>query len=151
VRQEVESLVATDFDPLFVHDANRRMNPEWKFECIAHNIIDEPLCREFDGAYALDVIEHIDPANEDRFIANIVRSIGPHGVCIVGAPSLESQAYASPGSKAGHINCKSALELRNLMLGHFHNVFMFSMNDEVVHTGYFKMAHYLFALGCAKR
>jgi hypothetical protein len=33
----------------------------------------------------------------------------------------------------------------------FHNVFMFSMNDEVVHTGYHKMAHYLFALCCGKR
>ena len=30
----------------------------------------------------------------------------------------------------------------------FHNVFVFSMNDEVVHTGYFPMAHYLLALGC---
>jgi hypothetical protein len=28
---------------------------------------------------------------------------------------------------------------------------MFSMNDEVVHTGYHKMAHYLFALCCHKR
>jgi hypothetical protein len=28
---------------------------------------------------------------------------------------------------------------------------MFSMNDEVVHTGYHKMAHYLFALCCEKR
>jgi hypothetical protein len=30
----------------------------------------------------------------------------------------------------------------------FHNVFVFSMNDEVVHTGYSPMAHYLLALGC---
>jgi hypothetical protein len=28
---------------------------------------------------------------------------------------------------------------------------MFSMNDEVVHTGYHKMAHYLFAVCCGRR
>jgi len=28
----------------------------------------------------------------------------------------------------------------------FHNMFMFSMNDEVVHTGYHAMAHYNLAL-----
>ncbi len=28
----------------------------------------------------------------------------------------------------------------------FHAVFMFSMNDEVVHTGYYKMAHYILAV-----
>jgi hypothetical protein len=32
------------------------------------------------------------------------------------------------------------------MQQYFDHVFMFSMNDEVVHTGYFPMAQYLFAL-----
>jgi hypothetical protein len=38
---------------------------------------------------------------------------------------------------------------RRLTQKYFHNVFMFSMNDEVVHTGYHKMAHYLVAIGCS--
>ena len=67
-------------------------------------------------------------------------------VMILGMPSLESQAYASPGSKAGHINCKTAPDLKALMEQFFHTVFMFSMNDEVVHTGYHKMAHYILAV-----
>jgi len=33
----------------------------------------------------------------------------------------------------------------------FHNVFIFSMNDEVVHTGFHKMANYVFAIGAGKR
>jgi hypothetical protein len=41
-------------------------------------------------------------------------------------------------------------ELKKTMQRHFHNVFMFSMNDEVVHTGFHPMAHYLFAV-CAGR
>ena len=66
-------------------------------------------------------------------------------------PSLESQRYASPPSKAGHINCKQAGELKSLLERHFDNVFVFSMNDEVVHTGYYAMAHYYFALCCGRR
>ena len=53
-------------------------------------------------------------------------------------------------SKIGHINCKNKNSLRKLMLNFFHNVFMFSMNDEVVHTGYDKMSHYIFAV-CANK
>ena len=37
------------------------------------------------------------------------------------------------------------------MQRYFHDVFMFSMNDEVVHTGFHAMAHYLFALCVARR
>jgi hypothetical protein len=72
------------------------------------------------------------------------------GVAIIGMPSLESQPYASEQSRLGHVNCKSAPDLKALMEDFFHNVFMFSMNDEVVHTGFHKMAHYIFALCCTK-
>jgi hypothetical protein len=67
-------------------------------------------------------------------------------VLIVGTPSIQSQAYAHPASKEGHINCKDEPGLRQLMECCFRNVFMFSMNDEIVHTGFHPMAHYLFAL-----
>lgn len=151
VRQEVKALTATDFDPVFVEDVNRRMDPTWPFECFTHDMLSGPVKGPFDGAYAVDVIEHIHAEDEDRFVGNMVKSLGPHGVCILGSPSLESQTYASPGSKAGHVNCKSGDDFRGLMARYFHNVFLFSMNDEVVHTGYHKMAHYLFAIGSDRR
>ena len=151
VRQEVKALTATDFDPVFVEDVNRRMDPAWPFECVTHDLLNGPMDRRFDGVYAVDVIEHIAEADENRFMANLAASLHPHGVCIIGTPSLESQAYASPGSKAGHVNCKSGPGLKELMERHFRNVFIFGMNDEVLHTGFHKMAHYLFALCCAKK
>lgn len=147
VRQEVKSLTATDFDPVFVDDVNRRMDPAWPFQCFTHDMLRGPVSGAFDGAYAVDVIEHIAPEDENRFVGNMVQSLGPHGICILGSPSLESQTYASPCSKAGHVNCKSGDDFRRLMGRFFHNVFLFSMNDEIVHTGYHKMAHYLFAIG----
>ena len=69
----------------------------------------------------------------------------------MGTPSIQSQAYASPQSKEGHINCKDQRALKELMLNFFENVFVFAMNDEVVHTGFYAMAHYLIALGVGKK
>ena len=66
-------------------------------------------------------------------------------------PTLESQKYASKGSKLGHINCKSKKELKKTLSKFFNNVYMFSMNDEVLHTGYDKMSHYIFALANSKK
>ena len=151
VQQEVKNLTATDFDPVFVEHVNRNMHPTWKFECIVHDMMAGPLDRGFDGAYAVDVLEHIPPAEEDLFVGNIVKSLNATGICLFGSPSIHSQAYASPPSKAGHVNCKDAAGMRALMSKYFHNVFIFSMNDEVVHTGYYAMAHYLWALCCHRK
>jgi 2-polyprenyl-3-methyl-5-hydroxy-6-metoxy-1,4-benzoquinol methylase len=152
VRQEVAKLTATDFDPVFIADVKTRMNPRWAFDAFVHDMLAGPVPpRDYDGIYALDVLEHIDPKDEDRFLSNLVQSLAPHGAVVLGMPSLESQAYASPNSKAGHVNCKSMPDFKQTMERYFFSVFMFSMNDEVVHTGFHKLAHYLFALGCEPR
>jgi 2-polyprenyl-3-methyl-5-hydroxy-6-metoxy-1,4-benzoquinol methylase len=151
VCQEVKKVVATDFDPVFVADVNARKDPDWPFECLVHDMMSGPLDHSFDGVYAVDVLEHILPADEHHFIANLAGSLNPQGVCLVGSPSLHSQAYASPPSKAGHVNCKDAPGLRATMSRQFHNVFIFSMNDEIVHTGFSPLAHYLWALCCNRK
>jgi len=151
VRQEVGRLLVSDFDPVFVEDVLARMDPRWAFECQVHNILEGPFSDRFDGAYALDVIEHIPVEEEAHFVRNMADSLSQHGVLILGSPSLQSQRYASEYSRAGHVNCKDGPEFKALMQQYFHNVFMFSMNDEVVHTGFFPMAQYLFALCCGRR
>ena len=37
------------------------------------------------------------------------------------------------------------------MENYFENVFMFSMNDEVVHTGFPPMANYIFGVGVGNK
>lgn len=152
VRQEIPGLTAVDFDPVFIRDAQERMHPDWSFEVKVHNMVEGPVVPgDFEGIYSLDVLEHIQQKDEDAFLGNIIKSLAPHGSLIIGMPSLESQVYASPRSKAGHVNCKSAPELKKLMQRDFHRVFMFSMNDEVVHTGYHPMAQYVIALCCDRK
>ena len=151
VLQEVGGIVAVDFDPIFVEDVQQRMDPDWKIDCRVHDMLDGPVSGKFDGAYAVDVLEHIAVDHENVFLGNIVASLKPDGVLIVGVPSLQSQAYASTASRAGHVNCKDGDGLRRTLERFFHNVFIFSMNDEVVHTGFSAMAHYLFGLCCGPR
>lgn len=152
VQQDVGELVAVDFDPVFIDDVNARMADKWRFEARVHDILAEPMTPGgFDAAFSLDVMEHILPSDEEAYLANIAASLHEHGVFIAGMPSLESQEYASPPSKAGHVNCKTAPDLKAALQRHFHNVFSFSMNDEVVHTGYHKMAHYILAMGVGRK
>jgi 2-polyprenyl-3-methyl-5-hydroxy-6-metoxy-1,4-benzoquinol methylase len=147
VQQEVGAVVAADFDPLFIEDARARMRADgWECECRVHDILAGPVAGDFDAAYSLDVFEHIPPADEHRFVGHLARSVKRAGVVLVGSPSLQSQAYASKGSREGHVNCKDGKDLKRVMEQHFDNVFLFSMNDEVVHTGFHPMAHYLLAL-----
>jgi SAM-dependent methyltransferase len=150
VRQEVDQVTVYDFDRVFVDDVRRRRSDRWPIEAHVHDILVAPLPRQHDGIFSLDVIEHVARLDEHMFIQNLRDSLTEQGVLIIGTPSLESQAHASPLSKAGHINCKSGAELKALLDRYFHNVFVFSMNDEVIHTGFFPMAHYLLAICCGK-
>jgi SAM-dependent methyltransferase len=147
VQQSVGALTVSDFDPTFIADVrNRNQLPEWKLETVVHDMLEAPLKRNFDAIYMLDVLEHIHPLQENRFLLNILDSLSSSGVAIFGAPSLESQIYASAQSKEGHVNCKTASKFKGDLENYFENVFLFSMNDEVVHTGFGPMAHYLIAV-----
>jgi 2-polyprenyl-3-methyl-5-hydroxy-6-metoxy-1,4-benzoquinol methylase len=151
VQQGVKTLSATDFDEVFLEDVKARMVERWRFRVFAHDLLAGPIPGNYEGVFALDVLEHIRPEDEHTFLKNAFAPLTPHGAAIIGMPSLESQVHASPTSRAGHVNCQSMPDLKKTMQQHFHNVFMFSMNDEVVHTGFHPMAQYLFALCAGKR
>jgi 2-polyprenyl-3-methyl-5-hydroxy-6-metoxy-1,4-benzoquinol methylase len=151
VQQEVGHLTAIDIDPVFIEDIRTRMHPNWPMDAAVHDMLQGPYPETFDAVYSLDVLEHIPASDEAAFIGNIAASLSDDGVLIVGMPSLNSQDYASPQSRAGHINCKHAPDLKVLMERFFDNVFVFSMNDEVVHTGFWPMAHYYLALCCGRK
>ena len=126
VAKEVKNLVAIDFyqphlDACLAEIAPMVPNIEFR----GHDIIGGPVAGAFEAAFALDVLEHIDPDQEDIFMTNVLASLGEQSTFIVGIPSLESQEYASPGSRIGHINCKSGEDLKAFCQKYFHNVFMF--------------------------
>jgi 2-polyprenyl-3-methyl-5-hydroxy-6-metoxy-1,4-benzoquinol methylase len=116
----------------FIHDFSKKISYE-----------------KYDAIYSIDVIEHISPKKVNKFMKNQVKSLAKNGTLIIGTPSQESQRYSSKYSKMGHVNVYTKSELRKFCYKYFNNVFVFSMNDEIIHTGYDKMSQYLFAL-CIK-
>ena len=116
-----------------------------------HDITKSPLPTQFDAAFSLDVIEHVPNNLENDFMKNIADSLKNDAIAIIGTPNINAQEYASAGSKEGHINLKSAKTLRTLIEKYFQNVFIFSMNDEVVHTGFYPMANYILGMGVGKK
>jgi 2-polyprenyl-3-methyl-5-hydroxy-6-metoxy-1,4-benzoquinol methylase len=146
VTQTVGHVHGIDFEPLLIEDNRKRLaGRRCSFECV--DMTTATPQGAFDAAYSLDVIEHIPAEREHLYFQNICASLKGNGVFIIGTPNIMANAYASEASKAGHINLKSHAELRQLMSRYFDNTFMFSMNDEMVHTGFGPMAHYLLAMG----
>jgi SAM-dependent methyltransferase len=155
VHTEVQELHSIDFDPFFIGEALKTKVEGSSVHFAVHDILSGPYLSlngdRFDAVYSLDVIEHINPEKEDAYLHNIGLSLKTGGVFICGAPSLESQVYASAASKIGHINCKSGEDLKRTLAQTFEHVFLFGMNDEVLHTGFSPMCHYVFVVAVGSK
>lgn len=151
VKQEVNNLDLCDIDESLLNEARLNSSYRWKSKIFFHDFLKNKTLKKYDAIYLLDVLEHISKSLEKRFIKNILKSLDDNGVLIIGMPSKEFQKYSRPLNISGHINCKTAKDLKNLMSNFFHNVFIFSMNDELVHTGFEKMSCYFFAICTIKK
>ena len=150
VAQAAEKVVGIDREARLIKDDRKRLKLIKNIEFQQLDICCKVPMEKFDAAYSIDVIEHLDHGLNDRFIKNQCACLPEDGICIVGIPNITADKYAK-FSRIQHINLMSHTKLRKLMEKYFRNVFMFSMNDEVIHTGFPPMAHYLFAMGVGVR
>ncbi len=148
--QSVNNLHCIDWEERNIEGNPRRLHflKNVTYECL--DITTRIPKDLFDAAFSIDVIEHIEPDTEDYLLSNICKVLVPNGMLIIGTPNKTASMYATERSDSQHINLKSTETLKNLMEKYFENCLIFSMNDEVIHTGYYPMAHYLFALGIGK-
>ena len=145
--QNITSYTGIDIDEVFVNDASSRFSGDSTKTFFRHDILaDGRVDGRFASAVSLDVLEHIPQQQEETYFENICQSLSPDAIFVVGMPSIESQPYASGGGE-GHVNCKTGEALLSLTKAFFENALIFSMNDEVVHTGYLRMAHYIICIG----
>jgi len=150
VAQMVGSVHGVDWEPLLLEDNAKRLRHFKNCSFSELDITKKSTKAKHDAAFCLDVIEHIPLEREHLFMSNICKSIKSDAICIIGTPNITAGEYATKESREGHVNLKSHSNLRELLGRYFVNVFLFSMNDEVVHTGYYPMAHYLIGVGVGK-
>lgn len=149
--QSIKKLHCIDWDERNIQGNRRRLSmlKNVTYECL--DITEQKPDDFYDAAISIDVLEHVEPTNEDAFIANICKALSTEGVLIIGTPNKTASVYATKRSDIQHINLKTAEELQLLGEKYFHHCFIFSMNDEVVHTGFYPMAHYMLALCVDKK
>ena len=146
IAQAVEHVHCVDWEARHIEQNPQRLkhlnNVTWE----QVDMVVAPPIVTVDAAFSIDVIEHLSPPQEEAFMANILKCLTPKGVLITGTPNITAQQYATERSRVQHINLKSMKTLKELHEKYFDNVFMFGMNDEVVHTGYDPMCHYIWAV-----
>jgi len=149
--QLAEKVYAVDWDRRLLNGNAKRLKHLKNIEYLHVDLNKSAPKVKVDGAFLIDVIEHLEPEAEIVFLNNIVKCLKANSVLIIGTPNITASAHATPRSKVQHINLKSMDTLRKLMEKYFENVFMFGMNDEVLHTGYAPMCHYIWAVGAGLR
>ncbi len=147
--EQATSYTGVDLDLEAIETAQRNFkNPHFTF------IYDDFMGKkigEFQTVVSLDVCEHIYPEHEETYFQTIFTNLSKEGIAIVGTPNISAAPYASDASQIGHVNLFSQERLKQRLEKYFHQVFPFGMNDEILHTGYSKMAHYIFCVGCNKK
>ena len=152
VAQHVKQVLAVEPDARHIEGNSKRLAKIKNIEFLCGAIQDLNLPeRSLCGAYSIDVIEHLDAHLNDPFVESQARILKKDGVCIIGTPNVNAEQYATEGSRIQHINLHSQKSLRALMEKYFERVFMFGMNDEVLHTGFAPMSHYIFGMGVGVR
>jgi hypothetical protein len=151
VAQSVKRLICTDIDEETIV-ANRERCRFFKNITFGyHDFRASPYPEKVNAIYLIDVIEHIFADEEVNLMQNLIATLGADGFVLMGTPNAAAEQYASLHSREGHVNTKTQVTLRQLGEKYFKNVFMFSMNDEVVHTGFGPMSHYLWMLAVGAR
>jgi 2-polyprenyl-3-methyl-5-hydroxy-6-metoxy-1,4-benzoquinol methylase len=145
--QAVKKIHFADWDMRLIEGNQRRLKHLSNVEYHFVDLNKQTLNLEVEAAYLIDVIEHVEEASEDAFLRRIVECLPANGVLIMGTPNKTASQYASPRSALQHINLKTHKSLKQLSDRYCHNTFMFGMNDEVLHTGYGDMCHYIWSIG----
>lgn len=147
VASAVKKLICIDWDERNLEGCARRLK---HLKNVSYQHIDlnkNSYKLDAEAAYSIDVIEHIEPEIEQQFMSNVCSMLKPSSVLITGTPNITASAYASKRSEVQHINLKSQKTLRQLTEQYFKHAFIFGMNDEVLHTGYHAMCHYIWSVG----
>lgn len=106
---------------------------------------------DFHGIVSFDVLEHIYLENEELYMSTILKNLKDTGTFVVGTLSLETQQYSKENITGVHVNVYKGEDFYTMLRQYFHSVYLFTQNDEIIHTGHLRMANYLIAVCSHKK
>ncbi len=128
----------------------------WKsFECknvsfSLGNILDAEIYeREVDAITCVDVIEHFSLNDGEKILKSAAKCLKANdkgGQLIIGTPSKFSNTYRAAHNKDHHLHEYEPDELQSICERYFSRTYQFSMNDEIVHTGFNKLAWFFYII-----
>ena len=89
ILQNVKQVRLFDPRPFVAEELQRQIGDQVKFEAHQHDILASPLKRPFDAIYSIDFIKYISRDEEDKFVRNLMDSLGRNfDFLLVGCPSF---------------------------------------------------------------
>lgn len=142
--QYSKSVEGIDFDENVIKEAKKNF-PKIKFEHA--DALTFTSSKKYDVVIMLDFIEHFSKEDGEKLIEKYSSYLSNRGMIIVGTPNKYFDKYRAEHNKLHHLHEYYPEELTTLVEKHFERSMMFSMNDEIVHTGNPKLAWFLYSIG----
>ncbi len=108
----------------------------------------DQLGQRFDLVVAYEVIEHLAPADTDRFLASLKRALSPGGKLLISTPNHEVVLKAGVEVPDFHINNLTSAEFKTALKRHFPRVELFGQyrqrgawRDLCFHLDYLSLRH----------
>lgn len=149
IAEYAKLVLGVDFDKEAIEYA-KRTNTYHNIEFQLDNFLNKQY-GEFDGIVSFDVLEHIYPENENDYMETVKMNLKANGTFVIGTPSLETQQYSKENVTGAHVNVYKGEDFYKMLKEYFHNVYLFTQNDEIIHTGHMRMANYLIAVCSNKK
>lgn len=146
--QYCKSVDAIDLDDKAVKEASDNF-PHINFKCV--NALTYNFEKKYDVIIMLDFIEHFTKDDGEKLLEKYSQLLSNRGMIMVGTPSKYFEEYRAEHNKLHHLHEYYPEELEELMYKYFNRTMMFSMNDEVVHTGNLKLAWFIYSIGSYPR
>jgi len=154
VAEFAKYVLGIDFDQEAISFAQAEKNSTFPKDVKVEFKLDNFLNKQygsFDGVVSFDVIEHIYPEHESDFMSTVLMNLKDSGTFVLGTPSLETQQYSKEVVTGAHVNVYKGEQLYHMLKQYFCNVYLFTQNDEIIHTGHLRMANYLIAVCSQKK
>lgn len=140
--KEITGIDVYESDIEWARKINQRANVIFEYS----NVLEMKGESLYDAVTTMDVIEHFPEEEGELFVRKTASCLKKDGMLVLGTPSYYIRDYQNAFSKAAHIKMYKKEELEAILKKYYKRVQIFSMNDEMVHTGNHKTAWYYVAL-----